>query len=120
MFSCTVESNKEINLTLNFRYGFNSDGHSAVQQRLQKQFLRRGHPNGILGINLGKNKTSDDAVADYVKGIQCFSGLADYLVINVSSPNTPGLRAMQGRRQLAQLIDKVSLTDSSFVLPLIQ
>jgi len=89
------------------RYGFNSDGHQAVQSRLEQQYLARGHPPGILGINLGKNKTSDNAIGDYVKGVQCFSGWGDYLVINVSSPNTPGLRSLQGREQLATLIDKV-------------
>jgi dihydroorotate dehydrogenase len=62
---------------------------------------------GILGVNLGKNKTSEDAVGDYVKGVQSFSVLADYLVVNVSSPNTPGLRAMQGRKQLQSLLDAV-------------
>lgn len=46
-------------------------------------------------------------MGDYVKGVQCFSGLGDYLVVNVSSPNTPGLRSLQGREQLANLIDKV-------------
>ena len=46
-------------------------------------------------------------MGDYVKGVQCFSGLGDYLVVNVSSPNTPGLRSLQGREQLADLIDKV-------------
>ncbi len=58
-------------------------------------------------MNLGKNKTSPDPVNDYVLGVRKFGDLADYLVINVSSPNTPGLRAMQGREQLKQLIDKV-------------
>ena len=62
----------------------------------------------ILGINLGKNKTSPDAVGDYVKGVHTFGCLGDYLVINVSSPNTPGLRDMQGREKLAELIDNVS------------
>ena len=46
-------------------------------------------------------------MGDYVRGVQCFSGLGDYLVVNVSSPNTPGLRSLQGRKQLANLIDKV-------------
>ena len=63
---------------------------------------------GIVGVNLGKNKTSPDAVDDYVRGVKKFGDIADYLVINVSSPNTPGLRAMQGRQQLQQLVDKVS------------
>ena len=71
----------------------------------------------VLGINLGKNKTSEDAVGDYVEGVKKFGPIADYLVINVSSPNTPGLRAMQGRKQLQELIDKVSveyITDVMF------
>ena len=92
------------------RYGFNSHGHQAVRSRLVQQFRERGHPLGILGINLGKNKTSDSAVDDYVKGVQCFSGLGDYLVINVSSPNTPGLRSLQGRQELEKLVDKVRRT----------
>mgnify|MGYP002052070957 CR=1 FL=1 len=52
---------------------------------------------GVLGINLGKNKTSDDEVGDYTVGIRELGPFADYLVINVSSPNTPGLRALQQR-----------------------
>jgi len=56
---------------------------------------------------LGKNKTSEDAVADYIKGVECFGSMGDYLVINISSPNTPGLRAMQGKEQLTKLIDEV-------------
>lgn len=63
---------------------------------------------GIVGINLGKNKTSADPVADYVKGVQKFGEMANYLVINISSPNTPGLRSMQGREQLQQLVKAVS------------
>ena len=90
------------------RYGFNSHGHQTVQSRLEEQFLARGHPSGILGINLGKNKTSDNAIHDYIKGVRCFSGWGDYLVINVSSPNTAGLRSLQGREQLTKLIDEVT------------
>ncbi|KAL2339368.1 hypothetical protein Fmac_007308 [Flemingia macrophylla] len=62
---------------------------------------------GILGVNLGKNKTSEDAAADYVQGVHSLSQYADYLVINVSSPNTPGLRTLQGRKQLQDLVGKV-------------
>lgn len=63
--------------------------------------------NKILGINLGKNKISPEATQDYVRGVCELGGLADYIVINVSSPNTPGLRDMQGRELLEQLLDKV-------------
>ncbi|ESO81935.1 hypothetical protein LOTGIDRAFT_170476 [Lottia gigantea] len=87
------------------RYGFNSDGHQVVADRLNKQIFSE---KGIMGVNLGKNKTSPDPVADYIKGVQVFGKMADYLVVNISSPNTPGLRAMQGRKQLEELLQKVS------------
>ena len=61
-----------------------------------------------MGVNLGKNKESPDAVNDYVIGVQRFADVANYLVVNVSSPNTPGLRDMQGRQQLKELIEKVN------------
>ena len=61
----------------------------------------------MVGVNLGKNKLSEDASADYVRGVRELGPHADYIVVNVSSPNTPGLRDMQGRQQLEQLLDKV-------------
>lgn len=61
----------------------------------------------FVGVNLGKNFDTADAVEDYVQGIRCLGYFADYIVINVSSPNTPGLRDMQGKKQLAKLLDKV-------------
>lgn len=60
-----------------------------------------------LGINLGKNKTSVDAAADYVEGVRVLGPLADYLVVNVSSPNTAGLRSLQGKTELRRLLAKV-------------
>lgn len=60
-----------------------------------------------LGINLGKNKTSVDAAADYVEGVRILGPLADYLVVNVSSPNTAGLRSLQGKTELRRLLSKV-------------
>lgn len=83
------------------RYGFNSDGHKIVSERLKSVYFST---RGILGINLGKNKMSSNAIDDYVKGIECFASLADFLVINVSSPNTPGLRNMQGKNALEGLV----------------
>ena len=62
---------------------------------------------GVVGVNLGKNKLSEDAAQDYVQGVEKFGCVSDYLVINISSPNTPGLRALQGREQLEQLVKKV-------------
>jgi dihydroorotate dehydrogenase len=84
------------------RYGFNNDGLDAVEARLA---ARRGRP-GLVGANVGKNKETVDAAADYAIGIRRLAPLASYLVINVSSPNTPGLRALQGREPLAELLDR--------------
>ncbi|XP_075290217.1 dihydroorotate dehydrogenase (quinone), mitochondrial [Opisthocomus hoazin] len=92
------------------RYGFNSHGHAAVERRLrarQKTQLRLTGAGMPLGINLGKNKSSADAAADYVAGVRTLGPLADYLVVNVSSPNTPGLRDLQGRAELRDLLTKV-------------
>lgn len=71
------------------------------------RLTKRHNKSGIVSINLGKNKTTENAVDDYVKGVLKLGELADLLVINVSSPNTPGLRKMQGHQQLSQLIEKV-------------
>ncbi|XP_050398233.1 dihydroorotate dehydrogenase (quinone), mitochondrial isoform X2 [Patella vulgata] len=91
------------------RYGFNSDGHEVVVNRLRyREDEHVVSERGIMGINLGKNKFSSYPVEDYAQGVKRFGKLADYLVINVSSPNTPGLRAMQGRKQLEELLEKVS------------
>ncbi|CAH0553774.1 unnamed protein product [Brassicogethes aeneus] len=83
------------------RYGFNNDGHDAVYERIKN--IKSSGFDGILGVNLGKNKTSTDAINDYVQGIKKFGPVADYLVINVSSPNTPGLRSLQSKESLREL-----------------
>ncbi|XP_047470185.1 dihydroorotate dehydrogenase (quinone), mitochondrial-like isoform X1 [Penaeus chinensis] len=88
------------------RYGFNSVGHEVVHARLS-QLQPPGQRPGILGINLGKNKTSEDYVQDYTQGIASFGPIADYLVVNISSPNTPGLRNLQHRGKLEKLVDAV-------------
>jgi len=82
------------------RLGFNNAGLEAMRERLAR---RRGRP-GIVGANIGKNKDSTDAVADYVAGVAALAPLADYLVVNVSSPNTPGLRDLQRKSILVDLI----------------
>ncbi|XP_022908668.2 dihydroorotate dehydrogenase (quinone), mitochondrial [Onthophagus taurus] len=88
------------------RYGFNSDGSQVVFQRLES--LKSNHKlDSILGINLGKNKDSQNAIHDYVEGIEKFGPIADYLVINISSPNTPGLRDMQIKSNLIALLSEV-------------
>ncbi|NXT80826.1 PYRD dehydrogenase, partial [Zapornia atra] len=92
------------------RFGFNSHGHAAVGRRLrarQETQLRLTAAGMPLGVNLGKNKSSADAAADYVAGVRALGPLADYLVVNVSSPNTPGLRDLQGKAELWDLLTKV-------------
>lgn len=98
------------------RYGFNSDGHEAVWHRLQQLRANRQF-NGVVGVNLGKNKSSDDAVKDYVDGIKLFGPVADYLVINVSSPNTPGLRSLQKKDTLKFLLDEVVKANRALDFP---
>jgi len=85
------------------RMGFNNHGIEAMAERLRG----RNPARGIVGINLGKNKDQTDAAADYAAGTRVLGPFADYLVINVSSPNTPGLRALQSRDALAALIAAV-------------
>lgn len=82
------------------RLGFNNAGHAAALSRLQE---RRGRP-GIVGVNVGANKDSADRVGDYVAGIRTFAAVASYFTVNVSSPNTPGLRDLQGRAALDELL----------------
>ncbi|HVI87354.1 MAG TPA: quinone-dependent dihydroorotate dehydrogenase [Dongiaceae bacterium] len=93
----------EVAAVLN-RMGFNNDGVAAMAARLQADGRDRPDRTGLLGINLGKNKTTEDAAADYEIGIRALARFADYLVINVSSPNTPGLRVLQGREPLERLV----------------
>lgn len=87
------------------RYGFNNQGHAAARARLEARRLNgTAVPGGLVGVNVGRNKDSRDPDADYAAGIRAFAALADYLVINISSPNTPGLRAMQSRAPLERLL----------------
>jgi dihydroorotate dehydrogenase len=84
------------------RMGFNNEGHDAVFER-----LRGIRVAAALGINIGANKDSEDFVADYVLGVRRFAELADYLTVNISSPNTPGLRNLQGDEALKRLLGAV-------------
>jgi dihydroorotate dehydrogenase len=86
------------------RYGFNNRGHAAAVARLEARHANGAAGPGLLGINVGRNKDSRDPDADYAAGIRAFARLADYLVVNISSPNTPGLRAMQSREPLQRLL----------------
>ena len=85
------------------RLGFNNEGHEAVYARLAARERK-----GIVGVNLAANKDSTDRVADYVAGVRRFADVADYLTINVSSPNTPGLRDLQEKDAIAGLLDAVT------------
>jgi dihydroorotate dehydrogenase len=83
------------------RLGFNNEGLDRVAARLA------GPRTGILGANIGKNKDTDDPEVDFVTAARRVAALSDYVVVNVSSPNTPGLRALQDRAVLARLIGSV-------------
>lgn len=89
------------------RYGFNSDGHDVVWERLRRLRENKNF-TGVLGVNLGKNKETEDATQDYIDGIKRFMDVADYFVINVSSPNTPGLRSLQNKRNLQELLTRIN------------
>ncbi len=82
------------------RFGLNSDGLDVARERLIR---RQGRP-GIVGVNIGANKDSTDRIADYITCIGALCGLVDFLTINVSSPNTPGLRDLQGEAFLDDLL----------------
>lgn len=85
------------------RFGFNSEGHRAVYARLA---ARTGKP-GIVGVNVGANKDAADRVDDYVAGIETFNDVASYFTVNISSPNTPGLRDLQQAGVLDDLLARV-------------
>ncbi len=84
------------------RYGFNNDGLDIVSTRLKAR-----PRNGIVGVNLGANKDSADRAEDYVTGIKALAGAVDFYTVNISSPNTPGLRALQGKASLHELMVRV-------------
>jgi len=84
------------------RYGFNNDGLEKIAARLER---RKG--GGIVGVNLGANKDSADRIEDFVAGVRRLEGLVDFYTVNISSPNTPGLRALQDRAALAGLLSRV-------------
>lgn len=84
------------------RYGFNNDGLEQIAARLARR--RRA---GIVGINLGANKDSEDRIEDFVTGVRRLEGLVDFYTVNISSPNTPGLRALQDKAALTELLSRV-------------
>jgi dihydroorotate dehydrogenase len=94
------------------RLGFNNRGQAAALARLDGRDRRAGPSapprTGIVGVNIGANKDSADRIADYAAGVRAMLGVADYLTINVSSPNTPGLRALQDKGALGELLAAVT------------
>ena len=87
------------------RLGFNNVGQEAALQNLAR--LRRRALPGPLGVNIGANKDAADRIADYATGTRAMAPCADYLTVNISSPNTPGLRALQDRGALIELLSTV-------------
>ena len=85
------------------RLGFNNRGQAAALARLS----RRDRRTGLVGVNIGANKDSPDRIADYSAGVRAMLGVADYLTVNISSPNTPGLRALQDEGALEELLAAV-------------
>jgi len=90
------------------RFGFNSKGSDFFLHKLQDR-----PKNGIIGVNIGKNKLTEDAISDYVLLLKKFYNYSDYITINISSPNTPGLRGMQSKNELDKLLAELSKTRKS-------
>jgi dihydroorotate dehydrogenase len=86
------------------RLGFNNRGQRAAAARL----ATRDRSLGVVGINIGANKDSTDRIADYAAGVRAMAPLADYLTVNISSPNTPGLRDLQAGGELVELLSAVA------------
>ena len=92
------------------RMGFNNEGQQAALLRLQARTM-----NGVIGVNIGANKDSQDRLSDYLEGFKTFQGVADYFTINISSPNTPGLRDLQSPDALDQLLKTIMQTRTQIV-----
>ena len=85
------------------RMGFNNRGQASASERLRERPRR-----GIVGVNIGANKDSADRIADYVAGVAAMAPVADYLTVNISSPNTPGLRNLQAGGELVELLAAIA------------
>lgn len=84
------------------RLGFNNAGHLAALAR-----LRQRTKDGVIGVNIGANRDADDRIADYVQGLDAFYDVASYFTVNISSPNTPGLRDLQEPHALGELLGRL-------------
>jgi dihydroorotate dehydrogenase len=96
------------------RMGFNNRGMEAMAQRLTNR-----KRSGILGINIGANKDSADRIADYANAFTRLSQFADYVTVNISSPNTPGLRGLQNREELQRLLATLTVARGAAPIPLL-
>jgi dihydroorotate dehydrogenase len=98
------------------RNGFNNCGHHAALERLEARArsarFRRGGA-GVVGVNIGANKDAADRAADYVQGLERFYDVASYFTVNISSPNTPGLRDLQAPAALDELLGRVMAARSA-------
>ena len=92
------------------RLGFNNEGHDAALARLKKR-----SPGGIVGVNIGANKDAADRIADYVSGIKTFYDAASYFMVNISSPNTTGLRKLQDPSSLDVLLARIMDTRKALI-----
>ncbi len=97
------------------RMGFNNGGQQAAIERLK---LRGKTPGLVVGVNIGANKDATDRIEDYAAGVRAMGPLADYLTINISSPNTPGLRALQDRGALDELLGRIMLANGGSGIPI--
>jgi dihydroorotate dehydrogenase len=93
------------------RLGFNNAGHAAALERLR----RRAGRQGIVGVNIGANKDTADRIGDYVAGLERFWDVTSYFTVNISSPNTPGLRDLQAPAALDELLGRVTSARAALV-----
>jgi dihydroorotate dehydrogenase len=89
------------------RMGFPNDGAEAFRHNIEKFLESKPRPAGVVGINIGMNKGADDPARDYCALVRLLGNYADYLTVNISSPNTPGLRNLQSRENLIPLLSRI-------------
>lgn len=94
------------------RLGFNNGGHAAALARLERRTM-----GGVVGVNIGANKDTIDRAADYVAGLEAFYRVASYFTVNISSPNTPGLRDLQAPAALDELLTRVMAARDRMAAP---
>jgi dihydroorotate dehydrogenase len=101
------------------RMGFNNEGLAIMARRLEQRRGSPSAPQGLVGVNLGVNKDSTDRPGDYAASYEKLAPLVDFAVVNVSSPNTPGLRNLQGREELSALLTRIQPLHRQLKTPLL-